>query len=58
MFGMEDVPQPKNYTRPKLKVRLKKVLNYAMNFAEKQEIVHILKLIQALLRSAICFLLV
>ena len=46
MFTMEDVPQPHNYTHPKSKVRKKKVLNYVMNCAEIQKIVHILNMIQ------------
>ena len=55
---MEDVPQPHNYTRPKSTVRKKKVLNYVMNCAEIQKIVHILNMIQALISFAICILLV
>ena len=42
---MEDVPQPHNYTRPQSRVRKKKVLNYVMNCAEIQKIVHILNFI-------------
>ena len=56
---MEDVPQPQNYTRLKLrKLRKKKVLTHVMNCAEIQKIVHILNMIQVLLSFAICILLV
>ena len=57
MFTMEDVPQPHNYTHPKSRVRKKKVLNYVMNCAEIQKIVHILNMIQALTSFVICILL-
>ena len=58
MLTMEDVPQPHKNTHPKSRVRKKKVLNYVMNCAEIQKIVHTLNMIQALIRCAICILLV
>ena len=45
MLTMEDVPQPHKNTHPKSRVRKKKVLNYVMNCAEIQKIVHILNMI-------------
>ena len=58
MFTMEDVPQPHKITHPKSRVSEKKVLNYVMNCAGIQKIVHILNMIQALISFAICILLV
>ena len=54
---MEDVPQSHNHTRPKSRVRKKKVLNYVMNYAEIQKVVRILNMIQKI-RYAIYILLV